>query len=48
MTGRNRRSTMAKLVAARARRNNELAYLAWKTDGKIDGAPLADGATREV
>jgi len=28
---------MAKLVAARAWCNNEVAYLAWKTDGKIDG-----------
>jgi len=28
---------MAKLVAARAWCNNEVAYLVWKTDGKIDG-----------
>ncbi len=28
---------MAKLVAARAWCNNEVAYLAWKIDGKIDG-----------
>jgi phosphatidylserine/phosphatidylglycerophosphate/cardiolipin synthase-like enzyme len=29
--------TMAKLVAARAWCNNEVAYLAWRTDGPIDG-----------
>lgn len=28
---------MAKLLAARAWCNNEVAYLVWKTDGKIDG-----------
>jgi hypothetical protein len=28
---------MAKLVAARAWCNNEVAYLVWKSDGKIDG-----------
>lgn len=28
---------MAKIVSARAWCNNEVAYLAWKTDGKIDG-----------
>src|SRR5438105_1464995 len=32
-----RRPSMAKLVAARAWCNNEVAYLVWKTDGKIDG-----------
>src|SRR5204862_3995513 len=32
-----RRRYMAKLVAARAWCNNEVAYLGWKTDGKIDG-----------
>src|SRR5262249_42907507 len=29
--------TMAKIVAARGWCNNEVAYLAWKADGKIDG-----------
>ena len=28
---------MADIMAARAWCNNEVAYLAWKTDGKIDG-----------
>ena len=29
---------MAKVIEARAFCNNEVAYLAWKTDGKIEAA----------